>query len=124
MLYIYIFIFIYICIKHICLLLSINNIGEIYFVFNGIHVKREFRGTVTSKKLDNLHHFYNKFMSMPTNNDKKNKSIKLVCSMPLTLMTYTQYLLDVEKIFDNFHVITQANDANDFIAKLAIDNNG
>ena len=63
-------------------------------------------------------------MSVPTNNDKKNKSIKLIYSMPLALMIYTQYLFDVEKVFNNFHVITQTNDTNDFIAKLAIDNNG
>jgi len=61
---------------------------------------------------------------MSFNNEERQASLKVACPMPLAFMTFSQYLLDVEKIFDNFHVITQVSDANDFIAKLAIDNNG
>ncbi|ORX45954.1 hypothetical protein BCR36DRAFT_106603 [Piromyces finnis] len=114
--------------KYVLLLLSIENLNKIIFIFDGVveirkRIKRKSR---QEERIKNIKKFYNKIQTKNYKNGALLRPEVNLCASQLLLNTFIQYLLNIEKLFPNkIEIVSSVSKESDiYIAELANNING
>ncbi|OUM58023.1 hypothetical protein PIROE2DRAFT_16818 [Piromyces sp. E2] len=88
-------------------------------------LKEETINSRETERVKVLHKFFYTLQTKSCSNDTKLRPKGKLCPTPLVMLTYLQYLLDIQKIFPNkFEVRTSPKEADSYITNLANEING
>ncbi|ORX77602.1 hypothetical protein BCR32DRAFT_302481 [Anaeromyces robustus] len=112
--------------KQLCLLLAIDGLKKIIFVLDGVDtdMKMNKKRIQANERIKSVHGFFNKVVSTSLSPNQNLKPDGKNCPTPLVLMSFIQFLCDSKKLFDKVDVKFSLREADSYIAKLAIENNG
>jgi len=112
--------------KFLCRLISIKNLGKLYFVFDGMDTSMKLETLIerASDRVSSLNVYYQKIMSPNNRDSDRYFKPSSLCSTPLIRMTYAQFLFDASKYFPQLKVKFSYLEADAYLAKLASQYNG
>ncbi|ORX79244.1 PIN domain-like protein [Anaeromyces robustus] len=106
-------------------LISIDNLGEIFFVFDGMDTDMKLETIIkrSNERIASVGKFYHKIISSKKIKEHHLK-YSLICATPLIRIIYAHYLLDMAKITEKVKVKFSYLEADAFIAKLVQEHDG
>lgn len=98
---------------------------NIIFVFDGVNIplKTETEFIRRNEKINSVKDFYSRIVWALAKPNKKNTP-NMITPSPLAIMTFVQFLLDVDKKYDNIKIKFSLLEADSYIAQLANEYNG